>query len=217
MSSCIAGAGVAAMSLLCAPALAVSSPFTEDFTDGTNRGWGGGAFVSSPVTGGVGGAGDGFLRIATEEDAFLGSRNRGIEYAGDYIAAGVTTIKLWLADIEGDQELDVHLAIGRRTNLWLFNEGFAPTAEWSEFTVDLTDKSLWTQIAGGDAGLTFTDALSSADRMLIRHDPAPFAPVAMGPDLITGEVGVDRIQFIPAPGSALPLIGLALVLARRRK
>lgn len=217
MSSCFVGAGVAATLLCCAPALAVSTPFTEDFTDGTTRGWSGGAFVSSPVTGGVGGTGDGFLRIATENDAFLGSRNRGIEYAGDYIAAGVTTIKLWLADIEGDQDLDVHVAIGRRTNLWLFNAGFAPTEEWSEFTVDLTDESLWTQIAGGTAGLTFTEALSSADRMLIRHDPAPFAPVGTGPDLITGEVGVDRIQFIPAPGAALPLVGLALVFSRKRK
>jgi len=207
-------AAIAAAIAAPAPALAVVNGFVEDFTSST-AGWASNIGNSNPGTGGTLGVGDGFLRLDLSTPFAFGSAGRGPNYTGDYLAAGVTEIRLALNDIDTDQDFEIHVAIGNPSNFWQYNPGFEPPENsWGEFVVDLTDPAAWTQLSGLDS---FEDALRNADRLLVRHDPAPFAAVGQMPDPITGELGIDRIQFIPSPApiGLLP-IGAALLGRRRR-
>ncbi len=207
----IAAIGCAALAP--APALAVVDGFVEDFASGT-AGWSSQISNTNPGSGGVGGAGDGFLRLDLATPFAFGSAGRGPNYTGDYLAAGITAIELSLNDVDSDQEFEIHVAIGNPANFWQFNTPFVPPEEsWGDFVVDLTDASGWTQLSGTD---TLENALRSADRLLVRHDPAPFAAVGQMPDPIAGEMGIDRIRFVPGP-SVIGMLGAASLGALRRR
>jgi hypothetical protein len=151
--------------------------------------------ISNPGTGGTGGAGDGFLRIARPDTlaGFLGAFNSGPDYSGDYFAAGVTRIVFWLNDVEEDQAFEMHLAIGNGGNFWQYNTGFFPPEQsWGQFQVDLTDSLNFTQIIGTSS---YTLALSTANRVLWRHDVAPYM---FAPDSIAGQMGLDAILLTDA-------------------
>lgn len=154
--------------------------------------WGGGSAYANPGSGGV--DGDGYLRISTSLPAFLGGFSRGSEYAGDYVAAGVTKIKLSLNDVNGDEPIEVHVNIGYSTgltaNVWQYDIGFIPPAgAWQQFTVPLNGPTGWTHTIGTG---TFTDAITNADRLLVRHDLAPFAQT---PDALLGDFGLDDVTL----------------------
>jgi len=169
--------------------------FVEDFTS-TISGFGGGASYSNPGTGGVGGAGDGFLLLALTAPGRLGTRSPSTNFGGDYVAAGITQIHLSLNDVGSDEDLAIHFGIGAMmTNFWLYNAAFTPPEHaWAEFVVDLTDEGLFTQIRGSG---TFAEALTGATNILLRHDLPPLTDT---PDTIAGDVGIDHIQLLgPAP------------------
>src|SRR6185503_8976651 len=124
------------------PCLAYAQPtagFVENWPGTSLEGWGGGATYSNPGTGGVGGAGDGFLMVNRPLIGNLGTTSQGTEYVGNWTAAGIVAVKLWLKDVGGNQALEIHFAIGNGGNFWQYNLGFLPPeANWQEFTVDLT-------------------------------------------------------------------------------
>ncbi len=163
--------------------------FREEFPAASGIGsWIGGASFSNPGSGGLGGFADGYLRIARTIPDRLGGNSTAPEYAGDWTASGITQIRLWLSDVGADQGLEIHVSIGNQTNLWQYNPGFLPPGgSWGEYVVDLTNAGAFTQIIG--AG-TFADALHQADRLLVRHDLAPYF---QSPDLLMGEFGLDHI------------------------
>src|SRR5207244_6964695 len=98
--------------------------------------WGGGAVVTNPGPGGLGGAGDGFLMVARTTTANLGSVSSGPEYVGDWTTSGITQIRLWLKDVGTDDPLEIHLCIGSATSMWEYTVGFAPPNDrWADFTV----------------------------------------------------------------------------------
>src|SRR5439155_24039104 len=138
-----------------------------------------------------GGAGGGYLRITNQSPGNFGVRSAGPEYAGDWVAAGITQVRLWLNDVGADDSLEIHVALGNAygyNNFWQYNVGFAPPHDrWAEFVVDLTNAANWTQIEGSG---TFADALRIVDRILIRHDRAPFAHP---PDPIAADLGIDHL------------------------
>jgi hypothetical protein len=170
----------------------------EAVSDGTPAGFVSGAPLSNPGTGGVGGAGDGYLMIARMPIAgHLGSYNNGPAYAGDYVAAGVTRIAFRLNHLEGAQPLEMHLAIGAGTNFWQSNAGFSPPAgSWAEFAVDLTDSTTFTRIIG--IGNGFSEALRTTSKLLFRHDLPPYTGGSGLADEVAGVVGLDRIEFLSA-------------------
>ena len=179
------------------PALAAPIPgFVEHFSAGLS-GWDSQAALTNPGTGGFGGGGDGFLRIArTGFSGQLGARSTGAEYAGDWIAAGIAQVRLRLRDVDANQDLEIHLCIGNASNFWQSNVGFAPPENaWGTFTVDLTDSSQFTHIIDFTGG-GFAQALREADRILVRHDRAPFSQF---PDLVVGEFGLDEIELLADP------------------
>lgn len=162
--------------------------FIEEWSSSPGS-WGGGAAPDNPGTGGLLGAGDGYLRVATPAPAHLGTFSVGSEYVGDWVAAGITQVHLWLNDIDTDDPLEIHVLLGHaQQNIWQYNVGFVPPEhEWGAFAVDLSSSANWTQTQGT---LSFTDALHNLDRILIRHDLAPYEHV---PDDIQADVGIDHL------------------------
>ncbi len=207
-----------AMIAFASGAAAVSPFFTETFENAGDLGGfggGGGTVGTNPGTGGVDGAADGFLQMERSFAGSFGLRNLDPEFNGDYIAAGVTGVSLYLKDIGTDEDWDLHVGVGTQFNFYLYNESFNPSSiQWEQFFVDMTDETKWTQI--GIIGGTFNDALMTANRFLIRHDNMPFGAIPVGPVAMMGDVGVDNISFVPSPG-ALALFGMAGAFGARRR
>lgn len=177
-------------SVLAAPAT-MGGPlvgFVETWPGTSLQGWGGGAELANPGTGGAGGAGDGFLLVSTPFPAHLGTNSFGPEYAGDWIAAGVNKVHVWLNDVGGTQPLEIHFGIGNGLNFWEYNIGFAPPSRaWKEFVVDLSTPLNFTRIIGQG---TFQAALQRVDRIHIRHDAWPYV---QSPDYMQGDFGIDGL------------------------
>jgi hypothetical protein len=187
--------------------------FVEHWSGPTTSGWGGGDIYGNPGTGGQLGAGDGFLTIATPgPDPFfslnLGSTSSDPPYSGNWLAAGITKVKFWLKDIGGADPLEMHFGLGSNTNFWQFDTGFIPaTGQWTQFTVDLTSSAGWTRTIGTG---TYSAALQSVVRVLIRHDHAPYTQT---PDAITADVGVDELTLLAEGGAGVPLGGTGVARA----
>ena len=189
------GALVALATLALAPARGRANPvlgFIEEFPGVSTSSWSGGTPFSNPGAGGYLGPGDGFLMLENSSPAALGTRSFGAEYTGNWTAAGVTQIRVWLNDVGADDPLDMHLAIGNgNLNFWEYNIGFSPPLHrWGEYVVDLTTAANWTRIFGSG---TFPAALLNVDRIHIRHDPPPPAMIPNQPDAIAADVGIDHL------------------------
>jgi hypothetical protein len=166
--------------------------FRENWTGTTLSTWSGGSTYSNPGTGGIGGLGDGMLVVSNTITANLGVRSQGPEYAGNWVAAGITQVRVWLSDIGNPNPLEIHFGIGRDIftpgpNVWQYNVGLIPpSGAWGEYVVDLTSVN-WTQVQGSG---TFADAVSNVQTIHLRHDVPPF----MGnPDPLVGDFAVDHL------------------------
>ncbi len=162
--------------------------FLETWSGTSTNGWTGGASVTNPGSGGVDGAADGFLRVATLTVGKLGSRSSGAPYVGDWIAAGITRVRFSVKDIGADDALEIHFGIGNGNNFWQCNTPVLPPENsWAEVTLDITVAANFTQIAGSG---TFDQALHNVDRILFRHDIAPYGH---SPNTIMGDFGIDNL------------------------
>jgi hypothetical protein len=174
--------------------------FREDFPGVSTSSWGGGAQFSNPGTGGVGGAGDGYLDVLTPSPANLGTNSFGTEFAGNWTTSGVTQVRVWLKDIGGTGNLEIHFGVGTSLNFWQDNDGLVPpTDRWAEYVIDLTNAAHFTQTHGTG---TFAAALAGADRIHLRHDVAPYV---FSPDPIAGEFGVDHLLLTNGTAGVEPL------------
>ena len=181
--------------------------FMETFPGSSLQGWGGGAVVTNPGTGGFGGAGDGYLHISTPNGLQhnLGASSQGPEYVGNWTVTGITQVRLRLNDVGADDPLEMHFAIGNFSNFWQYDAAFLPPhGAWAEFVVDLTGPAGWTHIIGTG---TFAEALQSVSVVLVRHDMPPFTQF---PDPLDGDVGLDNILLtdgrvgVPPGGRVVP-------------
>ena len=171
----------------------VTVPFREDWPGTSAQNWGGGATVGNPGTGGADGAGDGYLQVSRSFPANLGARSQGNEYVGDWLAAGVSLLRVALSDVGAANALQIHVSIGNQSDLWQYNAAFVPPAgTWQTFEVDLSNPANFTQIIGAGTS-TFTEALQNVDWVLIRHDLAPYA---QSPDNASGDFGIDRLELL---------------------
>jgi hypothetical protein len=181
--------GLAALPFAAGPAAAAPTVgFTENWPAPGTHGWGGGATVANPGAGGVGGVGDGYLQVSLALDGNLGTRSLNAEYNGDWQAAGIQHVLFSLNDVGAPDALEIHFCIGNSGNFWQYNQGFTPPlGSWQEFDVDLSLSANFTQIIGTG---TYAEALQHADRILIRHDHAPFV---QNPDFTHGDFGIDHL------------------------
>lgn len=184
---------IALASLTCLASPLRAAPtigFVERFPGTSLAGWDGGAIESNPGTGGLFGAGDGFLVFRTPNgfQHNLGVRATTAPYTGDWLSAGITQVRLWLQDVGTDDPLEIHFSIGGFTNLWQYDAAFLPpSGSWAEFVVDLTNSAGFTPVVG--AGF-FEDALMTVEVIHVRHDKAPFI---QQPDPLDGDVGLDQV------------------------
>ena len=187
-------AAVLAAAALAAVAGAATLGFHDRFNDGTTGAWIGGSAGANPGTGGVGGEGDGFLQISVPgpTPGNLGLYSTDPAYQGNWSAAGITQVRLWLKDVgTANAGLEMHVCLGNGAvgNFWQSNTGLIPpTTGWQQFTVDVTNGANFTFIGSTNSG--FAAALQGVDRLLLRHDKAPYTKF---PDTIIGDVGVDEV------------------------
>ena len=167
--------------------------FVEDWPTGF-AGWNGtGITTSNPGTGGVGGAGDGYLEFSKATPGRFGVHvGNGVPYSGNWTAANIVQVRLYLNDIGAADAFEIHFSIGlAQNNFWQYNEAFVPLHNtWKEFIVDLTDETKFTQIIGTG---TFSAMLQNVDTVHLRHDQAPYQHT---PDSMAGDLGVDRLQLL---------------------
>lgn len=165
--------------------------FIEEWPGTSLQFWGGGSNYSNPGTGGLLGAGDGYLVINsyTTPQGKLGGFSVGDEYLGDWIAAGIDEVQVYLNDVNADENLEIHFSIGQAlSNVWQYNVGFIPPEnQWAPFVVDLSSSANWTRTHGSGP---FSAALQNVDRVLWRHDRAPYTLL---PDSISADVGIDHM------------------------
>lgn len=191
--------------VLMAPGAAGASAtlgFLESWSGTTVHNWAGGADTTNPGTGGVNGAGDGYLELTRTIKHHLGARSIEPEYVGNWRAANIDEVVFWLNDVDTDEALEIHFSVGRFDNLWQYNVGFLPPENaWGMFTVDLRSDTSFTRLIGSPTA-TFEGALDSAQLVHIRHDKAPFT---MTPDSIIGDVGIDELLLtnfnVSVPGA----------------
>jgi len=175
------------------PASALTPGFVAEF-ESNLHGFGGGSSYTNPATGGVGGGG--YLEVANAFSNQLGARTEDADLTGNYTLAGVTGVTLSLNDTGADDTFELHLVIGEAfSNVWQYDTGFdPPNGSWAEYSVPLNDDGTgWTQIIGSG---TFAAAKAASDRLLIRHD---FAPYTQFPNPIAANFGVDNITLEPVP------------------
>jgi hypothetical protein len=168
--------------------------FVENFGAAPSvAGWNSQASNTNPGTGGIGGASDGYLRIArTTFAAQLGSKNSNPDYIGDYLSAGANRIKFSLNDVGANQNLEIHFAIGNTNTFWVSTVGFIPPENaWAEFTVNLSDTASFVNVIDF-TGDSYSKTLTLVDRVQVRHDTAPYV---MSADAILGEFGLDGFKI----------------------
>jgi hypothetical protein len=182
--------------LLAAPSLAATPGFLQDFTVNVG-GFQGGSTVTRPLSDGVGGASDPYLQVANTLVSQLGAFTPNANFIGDLTASGVTGFSFYLQDTGANDNHEIHVGVGEaQINFWQSLQGFnPPDGSWQKFSVDITDESQWVQIIGTG---TFADALAASNRLLFRHDLAPFVQT---PDFASGEFALDRVRVLPVAPS----------------
>ena len=189
----------------------------DDYQDGTTQSWNGAAGFFNTVTGGQGGAGDFYLEVVASAPAGQGSRVATFnanQWAGDYIAAGVTAIQVDMANF-GATQLEMR-------SLLLFGAGgdFTSTLTtsvpadgvWRTYVFGLANSDM-TQVSGIG---TLNDTLATVGRLLFRHESGPPSGIGGG-TVVAGTLGFDNILAIPEPATlSLLALGSVALLRRRR-
>ena len=213
------------------PTLAAAGPIPlDDFEDGTLENWfaGGGPVGGIPpvppaniATGGPGGAGDHYMRVTAIGGGGPGSRltvMNGTQWAGDYIAGGVTLIEMDLNN-EGTTDLAVRLLFedpipGPPANIAISDNPFVLPAGsgWLHATFAIASSDLVALLGSATA------ALSNTTILRIFHSPTDTFP---GPPIVAS-LGVDNITAnaapaaVPEPAALLLLLPGAVYLVRKR-
>jgi hypothetical protein len=199
----------------------------DDFQDGTTMGWGGGGISSNAPTGGPGGAGDRYLAVITNGGTVgpgtrLGTTN-GLQWGGDYLAAGVAAVEADLRNFSG-------VTVEMRVLIQGAGGDFTSTV-----AISVPDDGLWHQvrfdIGPGDltavGGFNVAATLAGVSNVILRHQPGAPAGVGGAPALTTGSLGADNIaaRSVPLPSlsgwALLALVSLivasaTMVIARHR-
>ncbi|MCH7702211.1 MAG: hypothetical protein IID37_11030 [Planctomycetes bacterium] len=179
-------------------AQAVACGQVDDFEDGTTMGWTEGPISPNQPTnvanGGPSGVGDNYLRNFSSGGVGAGSRMvmfNTLQWAGDYLAAGVTRIEADMANF-GATALSMRIAIERNIGgrYGSTNAVALPAdGQWHRVTFDLTSADL--SLISGLA--TLNDVLANVGELRILSATA--GPTWQG-DAIVATLGVDNITAV---------------------
>lgn len=195
----------------------------DDFEDGTVQNWDG-SFVGPPTnvaSGGPAGLNDNFLQIVSTGGGGPGSKlatfNDSGQWAGDYIAAGVTSIQADMKNFSAsgaDLEMRLLIPFGAGGNFTsTLSQNLPADGAWHTLTFGLSAADL-SYVGGNPDNLIFT--LQNITRILFRHQDGLPTGVGVAPAIVA-EAGIDNVLAIPEPTTAL-LLGLgAIVLLKPRR
>jgi hypothetical protein len=206
------------------PAQAVTLGQTDTFS-GSIQGWfagggpGGGIPPDPPSVvggGGPGGAGDSYMLVTANGTFGPGGRlvaMNGSQWAGNYLAAGVSAISMDLRNF-GTTDLTLRFLFedplgGAPTNIGVSSLGFSLAAgsDWTHVTVPVGVADL--TMLTGDA----TTLLSNTTLIRLFHGTTTGFP----PETIAAQLGVDNVRAVPEPAAlTLMLAGLAGWVGLRR-
>jgi hypothetical protein len=188
----------------------------DAFEDDTAQGWEVGLpSANVPVniaSGGPAGAGDNYLLLTSSGGGGPGGRlvvfNES-QWAGDYVAAGVTGIGLDVNNL-GSNSVSLGLYFEDSTG------GLPANAAFSKSSLVVPAGSGWMHIVLGaqpdDLSARFgsvTAALSGARRVRLYHGGTASFPGAP----IVAQLGIDNVTAVPEPGTSLLLgAGMAVML-----
>ena len=172
----------------------------DDFQDGTTQGWAGQALPTNIPSGGPAGIGDTYLQISPSPMGRLGTVNL-IQWAGDYLTAGVDTITMDLNNFGPDPvEIRIMAVDLLDTKGGDFTSTIAailpPGSGWQSVSFGLSASDLTHVGVGGTDNLD--DTLAAVDRLLIRHDVGAPNPTGQ-PTLVSAVLGIDNITALAAP------------------
>lgn len=221
-------AGVVVSLVLSVPSFA--SPIIgqiDTFEDGGLGGWAVGPGHPAPPAnepdGGPGGAGDNYMRLTSLGGVAAGSRLSAFnmaQWAGDYLAAGITSIEMDLRN-DGPDDVVIRLLLagpfgpfGPDNAVATLDSVALPAGSgWVHAVFSLLPADLNVLLGTADG------ALSQAQELRLFHNPAPvFAgPPGSSPPVVA-QLGVDNVEAVPEPAS-LGLLGIAALagLMRRRR
>lgn len=204
-------AAVAVLGLGCGAASAISAFQLDDFEDGTTEGWSHG--LPSPIPPfTVTEDNNTFVRVQSTGTGGPGSRMAAFnrqQWTGDYISEGVSAIRFDVRN-SGQNDLFVRLGLLNQIGeLGVTNDVVELAADggWVTATLNLADLTF---IGNG----TVEGILSRV--LELRFVSAEF-PAFEG-DFVNGQLDIDNVRALPAPGGGLllGLAGSALVVRRRR-
>jgi len=219
-------------SISATPALAIPIT-TQTFEDGTTQGWvanllGMGIHPAPPANipdGGPLGLGDNYLLLSALGGSGSGSRLSAInfsEWAGDYIASGVSAITMSVNNM-GASDLFLRLAfedptVGPPSNIAYSSDPVVVPAGSGWLSIFFPVDPVFLSAGLGDV-LT---ALHNTTLIRVYHSEADNFPNPISPiPSVTAQLGVDNIAAvasIPEPATIVLLAtGIAAVAAKRRR
>ncbi len=204
-------AGLPIAAIASATALGIAPGMIDTFEAGASGGWAAGDASLYPpalvATGGPAGAGDGYL--ALQSAGGFGPSSRlvviaGPQWAGDYLAAGITRITMDLKNL-GNTTLDMRLwLVGPAGASALSRDAFALPAGggWTRVGFALDTAALTGQVMA---------TLGGVGQLRLYHATAAVFPG----EAIVAALGMDNVAAVPEPDARwLMLPGLGAVLAR---
>jgi hypothetical protein len=183
--------------VLTAPVWAVAPGQIDEFENGTTMGWAEGPPSPNPpravADGGPGGPGDGYLENEASGTSGPGGRlvmfNQD-QWKGDYLAAGLTGIEAWAANL-GQTTLHLRVALigpaGAAGSTGAVR--LPPDGQWRPLSFALSASGL-TSIFGG---VPVDDVL--ADVTELRILSAEGVPTTLG-DVVAGRLAIDDIRAV---------------------
>ena len=198
---------------------AISISQVDHFDAGGTHNWQEGApSPNPPVNVATGGNPDGYLENLASGGGGSGSKlamfNQA-QWAGDYLAAGVSAIQMDLQNFSPLLSLDIRIAFGSGTGgggSWFASTTpvTLPAGAWQSATFGLSESDL-TQVTGADS---LQDVLANVAELRIISASA--GPNFQG-DSVNAVLGVDNIRAVPEPATMfLGLISCVLVATRIR-
>ena len=209
------------------PSVAISGSQFDDFeTPSDVEGWGGGSGGAGTQTINqiaTGGAGDALGYLSISQTSWHLGTNNATQWAGDYLAAGVTSIEMDLNSFSfspaaGPANPLIYITLTGPGGTWASSTPISLTIAggWQHASFGITPPDL-TYLSGGTNNLNAT--LSAVTTLLIRHDYSSPSNPGIHPPHVTAVLGIDNITAVPEPSTYAILlgsiVGLMAIIRRR--
>jgi hypothetical protein len=202
MPVCLAAAVFVLVGALAFPAgAAIVSGQVDDFESGDLLDWSAGFRNPNPpvntVSGGPAGPGDNYLRLRSNGSGAGGRLvvfNEEHQWAGDYLAAGVTSIRMQVNNL-GTTDLVLRLILERGVEslTTLSGVNVAAGSGWRSVSFSLESANL-----RGD----YAFVMANVRALNLVHSPDVVSSRPEAPDIVA-QLGIDNVTAVPEPSTLL--------------